>query len=226
MISETTDQAKAIEIAPCPFCGGEMVECNDEDGHYWVHPGRHGMNRTSCWLADAWVNDRAEGEGSIGEWNTRAVSISRASQGLGEGTGDDVKRVTDALEPKCRGFGHGNMPRAIAEEFARTAISALSPPAAPQAPEDVISAASDIARSMTYDRALANQIISALADAHFLATPVTVTMGECRRIADDFLITNHSYSTTSGCLWQCLRRVLGDRIQIAEPQKDSPHAQA
>ncbi|SRR5579871_1058748 len=63
-------------LLPCPFCGGAMEEVTDEDGHYFVHPGRRGMERTDCWLADAWVSDEPSGEGSIGEWNTRAPSLA------------------------------------------------------------------------------------------------------------------------------------------------------
>jgi hypothetical protein len=44
-----------------------MQEVTDEDGHYWVHPS------AECWLSDAWVSDELTGEGSIGEWNTRAA---------------------------------------------------------------------------------------------------------------------------------------------------------
>jgi len=62
-------------LLPCPFCGGAMEEVTDEDGHYFVHPGRKGMERADCWLADAWVSDEATGEGSIGEWNTRAAVV-------------------------------------------------------------------------------------------------------------------------------------------------------
>lgn len=39
---------------------------------------------------------------------------------------EKVKKVADALEPLCRGFGQGNMPRAIAEELARVAIQAFN----------------------------------------------------------------------------------------------------
>ena len=59
-------------LKPCPFCGGKMEEVTDEDGHYWVHPGRRGIERDDCWLTDAWISDEPTGEGSIGEWNTRA----------------------------------------------------------------------------------------------------------------------------------------------------------
>lgn len=50
-----------------------MQEVTDEDGHYFVHPGRKGIDRADCWLADAWISDEHSGEGSIGEWNTRAL---------------------------------------------------------------------------------------------------------------------------------------------------------
>lgn len=69
-------------LLPCPFCGGKMEEVTDEDGHYFVHPGRKGMDRADCWLCDAWVSDELTGEGSIGEWNTRAAPsrISAATE--------------------------------------------------------------------------------------------------------------------------------------------------
>lgn len=37
-----------------------------------------------------------------------------------------IEAVMAALEPKCRGFGHGNLPTAIAREFATAAVSALA----------------------------------------------------------------------------------------------------
>jgi len=67
-------------LKPCPFCGGKMEEVTDEDGHYWVHPGRRGIERADCWLSDAWISDEPEGEGSIGEWNTRADGVAPSSQ--------------------------------------------------------------------------------------------------------------------------------------------------
>jgi hypothetical protein len=67
-----TSAATTGPLKPCPFCGGAMVEVTDEDGHYFAHPGRNGLERADCWLSDAWVSDEATGEGSIGEWNTRA----------------------------------------------------------------------------------------------------------------------------------------------------------
>lgn len=69
------------ELKPCPFCAGVMEEVTDEDGHYFVHPGRKGMQRADCWLADAWVSDEPSGEGSIGEWNTRASPAPRPITG-------------------------------------------------------------------------------------------------------------------------------------------------
>jgi hypothetical protein len=41
---------------------------------------------------------------------------------------DMVERVAIALEPKCRGFGGGNMPIMVAREFARAAIAAMREP--------------------------------------------------------------------------------------------------
>jgi hypothetical protein len=79
------------ELLGCPFCGGAMVEVTAEDGHYWVHPGRRGIERADCWLADAWVSDEPAGEGSIGEWNTRAHA-QRAP----------INR--DELEQRCQEF--------------------------------------------------------------------------------------------------------------------------
>jgi len=42
-----------------------------------------------------------------------------------------VERVARALEPKFRGFGHGDMPMALAREFARCAIEAMRIPTEP-----------------------------------------------------------------------------------------------
>lgn len=39
-----------------------------------------------------------------------------------------IERVAKALEPKCRGFGGGNMPIIVAREFARAAIEAMREP--------------------------------------------------------------------------------------------------
>lgn len=39
-----------------------------------------------------------------------------------------VERVARALEPKCLGFGKGEMPIQIAREFARAAIEAMREP--------------------------------------------------------------------------------------------------
>lgn len=44
----------------------------------------------------------------------------------GVGGEDDLDRVARALEPKLRGFGHGDVPRLIARELAETALSALA----------------------------------------------------------------------------------------------------
>ena len=39
---------------------------------------------------------------------------------------DMVEVVAKALEPKCRGFGNGNMPMQVAREFAKAAIDAIN----------------------------------------------------------------------------------------------------
>jgi len=39
-----------------------------------------------------------------------------------------VERVAQSLEPMCRGFGQGDMPMAIAREFAHAAIAAMREP--------------------------------------------------------------------------------------------------
>ncbi|TGV15851.1 hypothetical protein EN816_00950 [Mesorhizobium sp. M8A.F.Ca.ET.173.01.1.1] len=39
-----------------------------------------------------------------------------------------IERIATALEPKCRAFGSGDMPMAVAREFARTALEAMCEP--------------------------------------------------------------------------------------------------
>lgn len=39
-----------------------------------------------------------------------------------------IEYVALALEPKCRGFGKGDMPMQVAREFARTAMEAMREP--------------------------------------------------------------------------------------------------
>ena len=79
MNGQRTESVTAVALLPCPFCGGAMEEVTDEDGHYFVHPGRKGIDRADCWLCDAWISDEPSGEGSIGEWNTRAPPLSLSS---------------------------------------------------------------------------------------------------------------------------------------------------
>ena len=47
-------------------------------------------------------------------------------------TPEEREGLIEAFLPKCAGFGLGNMPRAIATEFADTAIAALSRPQTPE----------------------------------------------------------------------------------------------
>lgn len=41
---------------------------------------------------------------------------------------ETIEIVARALEPKCRAFGHGEMPMNVAREFARAAIEAIREP--------------------------------------------------------------------------------------------------
>ena len=89
------------ELLPCPFCGGTMEEVTDEDGHYFVHPGRVGLQRADCWLADAWVSDELTGEGSIGEWNARP-----SAPPSGEINADEWVEVTDGTTKEGDRFSY------------------------------------------------------------------------------------------------------------------------
>jgi hypothetical protein len=90
-------------LLPCPFCGGMMEEVTDEDGHYFVHPGHKGLECADCWLADAWVSDESNGEGSIGEWNTRVAvarigDLERDTKTLGEAVIELTQALADEAE--------------------------------------------------------------------------------------------------------------------------------
>lgn len=39
-----------------------------------------------------------------------------------------TERIASALEPMCRGFGRGNMPMAVARDFAKVAVEASAAP--------------------------------------------------------------------------------------------------
>ncbi len=103
-----------------------------------------------------------------------------------------------------------------ADEYARR-IAALSPPAAPQAPEDVRSRVKNIiveaiAQSDT-PRGAAGVAVASMAALHLLATPVTVTTEEIKTILAEFGIEcGSAFARDFG---QVLAGVLGDRIQIA-----------
>jgi hypothetical protein len=222
------DQAKAIEIAPCPFCGPQkdedhlliFYEARDvRDGfahNYWIGCALCGIE-----LSDEYQDD------VVKRWNTRAVSISRASQGSGVGTTNTeacskIDALVGAFADKDKdGFlHHGAKVRdAIVEAFQiGRNIAALSPPATPQAPEDVRSRA--IETLMLHDDAppldldQIEDLVGVLNDAHLLATPVTVTMEECREV-QQLLVHDGVDGLSLNDLIGALRRVLGDRIQIA-----------
>lgn len=56
-----------------------------------------------------------------------AQIIDMGKFGVGIEREDWVKAVADAIEPKFRGFGHGDTPRQIAHEVAVTAVAAIDP---------------------------------------------------------------------------------------------------
>ena len=173
----------------------------------------------SHWLACQAI-DRAYEAG-------RAVSISRASQGSRVGMEDDVERVARALcvldgfdpdenvEHK-RSYAESIMIFAWNgyEEEARAAISALSPSATPQAPEDVRARAIELMLPyLEESETMIGAAVDELVRAHLLATPVTVTTWECRQIWSEAQDTRNTNGGSA--MAEALRRVLGDRIQIS-----------
>ncbi len=82
----------------------------------------------------------------------------------------------------------------------------------PQAPEDVRDV---IYREITAARdghLTVAEAVAAISRAHLLSTPVTVTMEECQRLRDAWLVEPDGTWRGMAII---LRRVLGDRIQIA-----------
>jgi hypothetical protein len=101
------------------------------------------------------------------------------------------------------------------------AISALSPPATPQAPEDVRDRAAQSILHIGFCPNDAEKIAAELQDIALLATPVTITMDEVEALTADFLGRYHKTrllkTNVANFLKDALRRVLGDRIQISAP---------
>lgn len=105
---------------------------------------------------------------------------------------------------------------ALAMEINRAFVSSAHLLATPQAPEDVRAravAVIDSVRSEDDGFPSSEYVMEALDRAHLLATPVTVTMEECDHIG--FGMKQNMGLSLADAVATTLRRVLGDRIQIA-----------
>lgn len=175
----------------------------------------------------------------------RAVSISRASQGSGVTEEDgahkafaEVVAMGDRIYLNLDNDSSDRRAiRAFVDRF--RARAALSPTAAPLAPEDVRIGAEAYAQLVREHDAQVDRLkacehialgdegwevlrnecpstaaVAALRDrAHLLATPVTVTSQECRQIYSEAFLVSRPDEVKA--MEFALRRVLGDRIQIS-----------
>lgn len=145
----------------------------------------------------------------------RAVSISRASQGSRVGTEEEVERVAQAIYAARYDGDYARVPWVI--DAANGAIAALPEPLPWPMPRKEMIA--KLKARCGANSATIAIVVDLLHSNGLLATPVTVTMEECGEVVATWLRDQkgeHQRASNSALgMAAALRRVLGDRIQIA-----------